>query len=403
MRFCAFSGVRPEFEPSSRYNSAREFLNALRNWDKDPASMTPKIDGYLKWLTGDIHDRILSRFVELGGDEEHQEKIHQPPPARSYRKYSIFEQEDEDYDDLLERATTPIYAEHVSSTKSKPPAFVENVRKRLMSLGKAVLVGEPGSGKSFMLMRLCIDYMEQWVHALKQGDVDTAKVPVLVYLNEYTGGDFADFVRKSMDFLAPYHDKLMREDRLVILCDALNEMPRTDHQMDHLIAYLRQVKYFVVSCRVRDYRDELNDLKPLEQVKLHDLELPAIRKIIYKRLPDDEWGDSLWEAMGGSSKLIDAWTMLKRRNAVQHFWDADADIPYLSGALEDAWHKIHSGARLIPLARNPYMADMLCRTYRKSNRQLPANRAELFALFISQMLVREAKAAHRRGRNLPTD
>ncbi|GEM_PF-1087494 len=381
-----------EHDPASRYTTAREFLNDLRNWDKNPVSVSPKIEGYLKWLTGDIHDRILNRFVELSADETHHDRtqLARPKPFRVHP----FEE-----DDYWEQATTTIHANHISP--QQVPSFVENVRERLMRLNKAVLIGEPGSGKSFMLMRLSIDYMQAWTKAYKEGDASQAKVPVLVYLNEYNGGSFVDFVRQSMDFLAPYHDKLLREGRLVILCDALNEMPRKNHQMEHLITYLRNIDHFVVSCRVRDYQDELKDLKPLEQIKLHDLELPAIHKLINKRLSYEELGDTLWQEMGGSRNLLELWEQLRRRRIVDKFWDANADIPQLRGELEEAWRKIHTGARLIPLARNPYMADMLCRTYRKSNGHLPANRAELFALFISQMLVREAKGANRRGEAFP--
>jgi len=391
-----------EEKPENRYMTARAFLTDLRNWDTDPANLNPRIADYLKWMTDDIYDRMLNRFVELTADEVHQKKIESIARKRP-RKYAIFE------DDHFEQATTTIHADHISSENSskssanmdKKSVFVDNVRERLMILDKAVLIGEPGSGKSFMLLRLSIDYMDAWVRALKSGDTDDAKIPVMVMLNEYKGGRFVDFVRESMDILGPYHDKLLSEGKLVLLCDALNEMPRTAHQMDDLLAYLSQVDYFVVSCRVRDYRDELDKLKPLEQIRLHDLELPAIKDLIDKRLPQ-HMARSLWKAMGGNDKLMKLWRELHRRRALDKFWDATAEIPHNEfGNLEDAWEKMHTGARLLPLARNPYMAEMLCRTYRQGNGQLPSSRAELFRMFFTQMLRRESRASARRGEIFP--
>lgn len=44
---------------------------------------------------------------------------------------------------------------------------------------------------------------------------------------------------------------------------------------------------------MRDYENDLDPLKPLEQVLLRDLELPAIRELVHKRLPD-AMGEALW-------------------------------------------------------------------------------------------------------------
>ena len=149
----------------------------------------------------------------------------------------------DDDDDLFARASAEMQADHISLETDRKQ-FVENVRQRLMTLDKAVLIGEPGRGKSWMLQRLQADYARAWLKGNRDG---RGLVPVLVRLNNYEGGSFTDFVKEALDTLAPYHNRLLSDGRLVLLCDALNEMPRRDQQTQKLIDYLKQAPYFVVS------------------------------------------------------------------------------------------------------------------------------------------------------------
>ena len=377
--------------PAERYPTARAFLSDLRNWRVDPANIAPRIRDYLNWVTDTLYDGLRAQFVELTGDETHQRLLPQPLKAPKW----------EDEDDLFARASAAVTADHVPADEARDNAFVENVREHLLKLARAVLIGEPGSGKTWMLQRLQADYARAWLKA--PGESEDRLIPVLVRLNNYTSGTFTDFVKAALDMLAPYHDRLLREGRLIILCDALNEMPRGRGQMRELTEYLQNAPHFIISCRVRDYRgEELNALKPLEQVLLHDLELPAIRELVHKRLPD-EMGATLWQQMGGTDELMAFWRKAQDAEAGKAFWDAGTNWWRIEkvGFPPTDWRTIHSGARLIPLARNPYMGDLLCRTYQESGGHLPASRAALFGKFIAQMLSREAKAAARRGEVFP--
>ena len=373
--------------PSERYESARAFLGDLRNWREDPANIEPRIRDYLDWAIDDIRDKVLERFVELAGDESSLRSL--PEPKRRRKHYSD--------DDIFERTATQIYADHVAEP-GKEKVFVENVRARLMTIERVVLIGEPGSGKSFMLQRLTVDYAQGWL------EDPTARIPVLVYLNEYEGGPFTELVKQVLDTLAPYHDQLLRDGRLVLLCDALNEMPRGAGQVDSLVAYLQNVTHYVISCRVRDYDgDELKELKVrgLEQVLLRDLELPAIRELVHKRLPE-ALGVRLWAEMGGTDALFSLWQKVNDKGEAPRFWEAKRGAPaYTNFAEGQAWRLMHSGVRLIPLARNPFMGDLLCRTYKDGEGELPKSRGELFGKFIAQMLAREATVAQRRGEAFP--
>ena len=372
--------------PADRYPTARAFLTDLRNWEIDPANLEPRIRDYLRWVTDELYDGLRAQFVELAGDETHQRLSPTKPQMPTWM----------DEDDLFARASATVHADHVTPDETGRTTFIENVRERLSTLTRAVLIGEPGSGKTWMLQRLQADCARRWL----QGE--TPLIPVLIRLNQYGGGEFVDFVRAALDILAPYHDQLLRDNRLILLCDALNEMPRKDGQMTKLINYLKNAPYFVVSCRVRDYKDDLSPLKPLEQVLLHDLEFPAIYELIHKKLPHDA-ASALWQAIGGNETLFKFWQEVNQADAGKHFWDAKTDWwllrkrPYIP----HEWDIMHQGTRLIPLSRNPYMGDLLCRTYQESGGVLPDSRAALFGKFIGQMLSREAKAAARRGEPFP--
>jgi serine/threonine protein kinase/formylglycine-generating enzyme required for sulfatase activity len=375
--------------PDDRYPTARAFLSDLRNWREKPVTIPPRIHDYLKWVTEELYDKVREEFVDLSGDEKRLRRFATKP------KPSVWDEED-----LINQVSAERQADHLDEVGTL--YFVPNVRERLLTVNRAVLVGEPGSGKSWMLRHLQVDYARAWL----TGDpVGRGLVPVRIKLNEYTGGPFVEMVKAAMDMLAPYYDQLHREQKLVILCDALNEMPRGNKQMQSLIEYLKTVNYFVVACRARDYRDDLNDLKPLEQVILRELELPAIRELIQKRLPD-ELGEMLWQSMGGTEKLEQFWQKVQEHNESAKFWSPTTEWGYTSKGrrwqIPKDWEDIHLGSRLIPLCRNPYMGDLLCRVYREGMGSLPDSRARLFEQFIEEMLRREAKTASRRGESFPS-
>jgi len=376
--------------PLDRYPTARAFLTELRNWRLNPATITPRIRGYLTWATEDAYDRGHGQFVELGGDETRLRRRPVRPKAVVW-----------DDDDLFTQASAERQADLIREDDAGTVHFVENVRERLLSVNRAVLVGEPGSGKSWMLRHLQADYARAWLTGSRSG---RRLVPVLIRLNEYTSGSFADMVKSALDTLAPYHDRLQHEKRLVILCDALNEMPRGAGQMKSLIHYLKTAPYFVVSCRVRDYRDDLGDLKPLDQLLLRELDLPAMRELIYKRLPG-ELGKMLWHSMGGTETLEHFWDKVYTNNESAKFWISTTEWSFTKNGyrwtIPKDWHAIHQGSRLIPLCRSPYLADLLCRAYRVGLGSLPDSRARLFEQFINEMLRREAKTAARRGEVFP--
>ncbi len=408
--------------PENRYATAGAFLEALRNWKIDPENLSKRVPEYLDWLTDDIYRRMADKFVTIGG---HAQLLQ---PERRHRRHRGRAQ-----DAWWDQATTTVHADHVrpvSAGSDRPEELAEgpdrkelvkDVRERLLELKRAVLVGEPGSGKTWMLWRLTLDYAERWLDASEEAR-KTLPVPVLVYLNEFNGmgrakapRQFPEFVRDCMDdldpetwertiLLGPYAEQLRREDRLVVLCDALNEMPQTgpalklnkDQAPRSLLpevkTYLSTTGRFIVSCRLRDYGSHLNDLgedgRGLEQVILRDLEPPAICELVTKRL-GVEAGEKLWKEMRGSEELLTFWNMVCERSLEDRFWEPKTDWPIELWVKERrAWATMQADRRrLMALCCNPFTADLLCRTYAsRGAKALQGSRHTLFEHVTADML-----------------
>lgn len=272
-----------------------------------------------------------------------------------------------------------------------------------------------------MMMRLALDYARRWQPDHKRHS--HALIPVTVPLNRFRGKDasgapqdFTEFVRSQLGILRPYHDQLRRQGKLVVLCDALNEMPREGPALDgkgkkrnllpEVKAYLRATAHFVVSCRARDYGEILADLgkdgKALEQVILRGLEPPAIYEFVVKRL-GEQVGKTLWAEMGGSEDLLAFWKQVSEHGEPERFWSGRSGVPwYTTGEADAAWRKMNQdGRRLMVLSRNPFTAHLLCVAYAEGGGSLPASRAGLFRSFVNRMLLREQTACEQRGEVFP--
>lgn len=267
---------------------------------------------------------------------------------------------------------------------------VLNVRRKLMDFRRGVLLGQPGGGKTWTLTMLLLDYCDHW--RTKHGGT---LIPVFVPLNSYRGDiSFADFVRRQLGAaLAPFYDALAY--RLIYLCDALNEMPDQPQTLPEVKGFLRDKPHFIVSCRVLDYQQKLDDLRPLEILNLRDLDLPAIRRLLATYVPTSKGGDVLWQKMGGSDALISLWSKMKGDNAENVFWDYTRALGYREH--DTTWEEwqargiMHSGGRLIPLCRSPFMASLLCTAFLKNQGELPATRGGLFESFITSALEDQAR------------
>ncbi|CAG1011805.1 Serine/threonine-protein kinase PknH [Anaerolineae bacterium] len=389
-----------------RYSSAREFVNALQQADIDPdtENLDRLIGSYLDYVERGIDDEVHSYIALKGTHRMLAAPPEAPAPKFGSRRHRTIDQ-----------VRQPMQADHHTEQGEPVTGDACDLLRKVERGG--VLLGEPGTGKTWTLGRLVFDYADTWRDA-PPGQRGQCLIPVLIPLNQFNGSraregkpdqplSFDSYVRSKLDVLQPYYPRLLREGRLTFLCDALNEMPRQSALDGHdLVAevreYLRDKPHYLVSCRVADYtlRPDLDTLKPLEQVRVREFDLHQIRQAIHTRM-GREAGEELWVALGGNDRLFAFLEVLESRGEGDGFWDAQFD-PYWHFDWEQvqAWRAMHSGARLIPLARNPFMLGVMGDIYQERG-QIPSSRGKLFEEFVETLLEREESLSAQRGENFP--
>ncbi|MBZ0316556.1 MAG: TIR domain-containing protein [Anaerolineae bacterium] len=292
----------------------------------------------------------------------------------------------------------------VGDAFEKPGEAVPDARIPLRDMQRCILLGDPGVGKTTTLLQLAIDL----AYAAKSGE--SSLLPVFVPLRSYTGEQsFEAFVQAQMGNLQSHYADLLAEKRLVLLCDALNEMQRLGPDGHSLVAdvrdYLKYKPVWVVSCRVRDYQEELADLENVAKVRLSPLDPPQIYEVIQRRFHETpERGNKLWETMQGTPKLLEKWAEFQKYNLTPYFWQTKNDWEVAVKAnvadekrhwglryhgFEELWQNLNKDTRrLMSLCRNPYMLYIVCEIFDLSD-ILPENRGALFAQFVDDLLTRE--------------
>jgi len=286
----------------------------------------------------------------------------------------------------------------------------EDAVAELKAIRRAVLLGEPGSGKTTTLYKLAADLIDAALLDERQ------PIPVMVRLGSWTEANqpFADFLRRSVGELAEGWEERLEQKRAVLLLDGLNEIPAGQQA-----AKYRQVGRFLaqhpdlmalVSCREQDYPPE-RDLA-LDRVVVAPLDPVRIRQFVHNYLDADYGataGDKLfWQLAGEKAaatyRQFEAAVGNKLATPFATFWLAQTLPDGLTWGY--SWDKnVHwqdwlrartHQASLLLLAANPYMLFMLVDVYQAYNQTLPANRGQLFDRFTTTLLRRERVAGAER-------
>ncbi|MEI2746602.1 MAG: SUMF1/EgtB/PvdO family nonheme iron enzyme [Ottowia sp.] len=226
-----------------------------------------------------------------------------------------------------------------------------------------VLLGPPGSGKSTLLRHFELDNARTALDAGTDDDPTSSPVTFFVALNGY-GTRGADPPPRPLDWLGerwaaenpdlPPLDALLRQRRVTLLLDALNEMPQTGPEpLRCWKAFLAELtrrhpgNRIIFSCRSLDYSATLSskDL-PVPQVRIEALSDAQIREFLALYCPDHHAA----------------------------LWDHLADSPQLE------------------VLRSPYFLKLL--VAQTTAGEIPEGRAALFGGFARQALQREIEADH---------
>ena len=208
------------------------------------------------------------------------------------------------------------------STRWQPqPRGFQDLREVLAQVTEPAMVvlGPPGCGKSTLLRRLELDLA---VDALRSSD-SNAPLSVLLSLNRYRPGHPGDPLPSPQEWLElewahrfpamARLDKLLQSERLVLLLDAVNEMPHGGEEdyrqrialwRDFLadLALSAPGTRAIFSCRGLDYSASLStpDL-PVPHVRIQRMSDTHVEDFLSLYSP--EHGTTIWHQLKGTPQL----------------------------------------------------------------------------------------------------
>lgn len=170
---------------------------------------------------------------------------------------------------------------------------------------KALVLGEPGSGKTTGIERLAYELASVSPWSLTFGN----RIPVLIYLRKYKQGKLLEFVAATVKNsagrngkkLAAVIEKLIEDDRIILLFDGLDEALGESKEIvlvelgELIEANAYKNLPVVITGRTRE--DPGAALPRLKTFEIQDLSNDAVRAFIrvYKRPEDDE--EDIWRQL----------------------------------------------------------------------------------------------------------
>ncbi len=205
---------------------------------------------------------------------------------------------------------------------------IEVIRKVFDKKGRLLIVGNPGVGKTVLLLKLAIDLLD------KIKNLEKEPFPVIFNLASWSEEykNFGDWLNAMLvtnyGFYKKYAKELLKQGKIIFLLDGLDELGRNEKKekasekrakcLASLNEYLRDGRKAVISCRIEEFKQmkeltgqdvpvsakvEVFDLSKaqvllaLEHAKLHeDIKHHTSAENLLKMFESEE-NDSLLEAL----------------------------------------------------------------------------------------------------------
>ncbi|NDD64187.1 MAG: TIR domain-containing protein, partial [Acidobacteria bacterium] len=285
----------------------------------------------------------------------------------------------------------------LNTSKQLEPRRFDDAVGEILKLNRAVVLGEPGAGKTTTLWKLVGDLSE------KSRQDARAPLPMMIRLGKWTNEEepFEAFLSGQLGDLADQLELLVDKNRVVLLLDGLNEIPAGQRKgkTDQIRAYIEDPKWskttVIISCRQLDYRQ--NELE-MDRVEIVPLDPVRIREFVGRYLGEVTGEQLFWRLAGKEAQSAyqkfqqsfgENWS-----NWETVFWNA-ADLPSgttwgWDNTYWNNWLKVREHpSSLMVLARNPFMLMLLYSVYEENANTLQDNRSGLFERFIEILFKRE--------------
>jgi formylglycine-generating enzyme required for sulfatase activity len=281
----------------------------------------------------------------------------------------------------------------------------------LQRIRRAVLLGDPGAGKTTTLYKLAADLIDSATLDPQAPLNPQAPIPLMVRLGEWREANesFPHFLQRAVGELGNHLEVLLTEGRVALLLDGLNEIPARQHASKYraLKQYLAQHPHVlaIVSCREGDYPPDRE--LTLDKITVAPLDPVRVAEFVHNYLAPTHGADAaeslFWQLAGAEAhatyERFQEAVGAKLNDPFATFWLNT----YLPEGIQWGWGKSDyqnhywqqwlsqraQPASLLRLAFNPYMLFMLVDVYQEYGQTLPTNRGQLFAQFVETLLVRE--------------